>query len=96
MGMKYIRVRWKHTNPDEPVWIFSEVESDGGESRKLECFMNGFCDFASPAESSGTTKLSTQHLPEMTELGRDAEFEPVEITKEEFEEVWKKRHYKPT
>ena len=94
--MKYIRVRWKHTNPDEPVWIFSEVESDGAELRKLECFKNGFCDFARPGESTGTTKLSTQHMPEMAELARDSEFEPVEITKEEFEEVWRKRHYKPT
>jgi hypothetical protein len=94
--MKYIRVRWKHTNPDEPVWIFSEVAGDGEEVRKLECFKNGFCDFAGPADSSGTTKLSTQLLPEMAELARDPEFEPVEITREEFEKVWKDRRYKPT
>ena len=92
--MKYIQLRWRHANPDEPVWIFSEIEEDGREVRKLECFKNGFCDFASREEATGTTKLRTQQLPEMRELGRDREFEPREITKEEFEEVWRTRHYK--
>ncbi len=92
--MKYIRVKWNHTNPDEPVWLFSELEEDGTEVRKIECFKNGFCDFAKPGESSGTTKLSTQPLPQLEVLAKDAEFEPVEITKEEFETVWVKRRYK--
>jgi hypothetical protein len=91
--MKYIRVKWKHTNPDEPVWLFSEVDQDGNEQRKLECFRNGFCDFASVDNSTGTTKLSTGPLPEMEKIARDPEFEPVEITKEEFETVWNKRRF---
>ena len=94
--MKYIRVKWNHNNPDEPVWLFSEVAPDGREIRKIECFKNGFCDFASIEASSGSTRLSTQKLPSLTELARDPEFEPVEITKEEFEEVWVKRRYKAT
>jgi len=91
--MKYIRVKWKHTNPDEPIWLFSEVDADGVEQRKLECFRNGFCDFASVNSSTGTTKLSTQPLPELDKLAKDPEFEPKEITKEEFEDVWKKRRF---
>jgi hypothetical protein len=91
--MKYIRVKWKHSNPDEPVFLFSEVEDNGKELRKLECFRNGFCDFASTEASTGNAKLSTQPLPEISKLARDPEFEPVEITKEEFEIVWKKRRY---
>ena len=92
--MKYIRVRWNHTNPDEPVWIFSELEEDGQEIRKLECFKNGFCDFASPKEHSGHTKLNTARLPDLSVLARDPEFVPVEITEKEFEDVWKSRRYK--
>ena len=91
--MKYIRVKWKHTNPDEPVWLFSEIDEDGVEKRKLECFRNGFCDFAAANASTGTTKLSTQPLPELDKLAKDPEFEPMEITMEEFEDVWKKRRY---
>ncbi len=91
--MKYIRVKWNHTNPDEPIWLFSELDAEGLELRKLECFRNGFCDFAATNASSGTTKLNTAPLPDLSKLARDPEFEPAEITKEEFEEVWTKRQF---
>jgi hypothetical protein len=93
--MKYIRLKWNHENPDEPVWIFSEVDTDGREVRKIECFRNGFCDVATALGSSGTAALMTLPLPDLTVLAkRDPEFEPVEITKEEFDQVWTKRQYK--
>jgi len=91
--MKYIRVKWKHSNPDEPVYLFSELSPNGVEMRKLECFRNGFCDFATTDASTGNAKLSTQPLPPLDKIAKDPEFEPVEITKEEFEDVWKKRRY---
>jgi hypothetical protein len=93
--MKYIRLKWNHTNPDEPVWIFSEVDESFQEVRKIECFRNGFCDVATALGSSGTASLMTLPLPDLSALARrDPEFEPVEITKEQFEEVWTKRVYK--
>lgn len=91
--MKYIRVKWKHNNPDEPIWLFSEIDEEGMEVRKLECFRNGYCDLASAERSTGTTRLGTRKLPELSQLARDPEFEPKEITREEFEDVWKKRRY---
>jgi len=92
--MKYIRLKWNHTNPDEPVWIFSELDVDDKEVRKIECFRNGFCDVATASGSSGTAALMTLPLPDLSLLvRRDPEFIPVEITKEEFEEVWAKRRY---
>ena len=91
--MKYIRVKWKHGNPDEPIFLFSELDPNGVELRKLECFRNGFCDFATTDAATGNAKLSTQPLPALDKIARDPEFEPVEITKEEFESVWKKRRY---
>ena len=94
--MKYIRLKWNHDNADEPVWLFSEVDDEGHEVRKIECFKNGFCDFASAQAASGHTKLSTQKLPRLEEFAKDPEFEPKEITREEFEDVWVKRRYKST
>ena len=92
--MKYVRLKWNHTNPDEPVWIFSELDSDGKEVRKIECFRNGFCDVANASVSSGTAALMTLPLPDLKQLARrDPEFTPVEITREEFEEVWVKRQF---
>jgi hypothetical protein len=93
--MKYIRLKWNHTNPDEPVWIFSELDANGKEVRKIECFRSGFCDVATATGSSGTAALMTLPLPDLSVLAkRDPEFEPVIITQEEFEEVWATRLYK--
>jgi hypothetical protein len=95
--MKYIRLKWNHTNPDEPVWIFSELDAEGKEVRKIECFQNGFCDVAAASGSSGSAALMTLPLPDLSVLARrDPEFVPVEITPAEFEEVWSKRLYKAT
>jgi hypothetical protein len=93
--MKYVRLRWNHSNPDEPVWIFSELDDKAREVRKIECFRNGFCDVATATGSSGTAMLITMPLPDLKALARrDPEFEPIEITGEEFEKVWIKRLYK--
>ena len=93
--MKYIRLKWNHTNPDEPVWIFSELDPDDKEVRKIECFRNGFCDVATAAGSSGTAALMTLPLPDLSQLAkRDPEFTPVEITQKEFDQVWTTRQFK--
>ena len=91
--MKYLRVKWTHTNPDEPVWLFSELDEQGRELRKLECFRSGFCDYATPTESTGNTSLNARPISALTGSAHDPEFLPVEISQEEFEKVWKKRQF---
>ncbi len=92
--MKYIRLKWNHSNPDEPVWLFSELNSEGREVRKIECFQNGFCDIATVGLSSGTATLITLPLPDLRALARrDPEFVPLEISQEEFEQVWSTRRF---
>jgi hypothetical protein len=91
--MTYIRVKWNHTNPDEPIWLFSELDNANQEIRKMECFRSGFCDFATTDDSSGTTLLNTGPLPDISVIAKDPQFEPVEITKEEFEAIWTSRRY---
>jgi hypothetical protein len=91
--MKYIRLKWDHSNPDEPVYIFSELDDTGKEVRKIECFRNGFCDIATAGLSSGTAKLTTLPLPPLSELTRDPEFRGTEIPRAEFEKVWTTRQY---
>jgi hypothetical protein len=91
--MKYIRLKWNHTNPDEPVWIFSELDATGKEVRKIECFPNGFCDVANANVRSGTAALTTLPLPDLTVLTRDPQFKGTEITQDEFEQVWTTRRF---
>jgi hypothetical protein len=92
--MKYVRLKWNHTNPDEPVWLFSELDEQGKEVRKIECFRSGFCDVATTTSSSGSARVMTLPLPDLKQLAkRDPEFTPVEITQEEFEQVWATRKF---
>jgi len=91
--MKYIRLKWNHTNPDEPVYIFSELDETGKEIRKIECFRNGFCDIADADRRSGSAALTTLPLPDLKVLTRDPEFKGTEITPEEFEHIWTTRKY---
>ncbi len=89
--MKYVRVGWKHQHPDEPVILYSELDEARCERRKVEVFRNGPCGYASAEGSSGQTRLGKVRLPELCEIGMDQQFEPAEITQEEFEAVWARR-----
>jgi hypothetical protein len=89
--MRYIRVKWIHSHPDEPVLMYSELDDAGWEIRKVEVFPNGSVGFASLTEATPSTRLSIEPLPSLDEIASDPQFEPVEITKDEFEKVWANR-----
>jgi hypothetical protein len=92
--MKYIRVKWNHTHKDEPVLLYSELDTERWEKRKVEEFADGHCGYASADESGGSTRLGEKPIPTLMEIASESEFEPAEITKEEFEEAWTKRKRK--
>jgi hypothetical protein len=89
--MKYIRVKWNHQHRDEPVLLYSELDLERCEKRKVEVFQDGDCGYASISEAAGSTRLGEEPIPPLHEIASDPQFEPVEITKEEFEEVWNAR-----
>jgi hypothetical protein len=89
--MTYLRVGWKHQNPDEPVTLYSELDADRWEVRKVEVFRNGRCGHASAEASSGGTELGRGPIPELHEIVKDPQFEPFEISRDEFEAVWARR-----
>ena len=93
--MRYLHVQWVHDHPDEPVEIYSEINDDRWELRKVELFPDGSAGFASSTEGMGSTMLSVEPLPAVEEIGSDPQFKPVEISREEFEKVWEKR-FQPT
>ncbi len=89
--MKYICVKWKHSCPADPVLLYSEIDEQRLETRKIEVFADGRQGYASIAESFGTTRLGEMPIPPLIKISYDPQFEPTEITKEEFEEVWERR-----
>lgn len=86
--MKYVKVRWIHTSPDYPVKLYSELNDELWELRKVEVYADGRADFADREEQSGSTQLSIEPLPPLEQIAADPEFEPVVISAEEFEAAW--------
>jgi len=84
----YLRVEWKHQHPDEPVTLYSELDERRFEVRKLELFRDGRVGFASSTGSSGGTRLGEVPVPPLAEIARDPQFEPHEVTRDEFEAAW--------
>jgi hypothetical protein len=88
----YIRVEWRHDNPDYPVWLISELDDDRWETRKVEIFANGSKGYAEKGEEGGGTFLGLSPVPPSQEIAADPQFVVAEITKEEFEAIWRARH----
>ena len=89
--MRYLRVEWVHSDPDDPVTLYSEVDEEGREVRKVEIFADGRAGFASQSEKAGGTELGDQPVPPLAEIAAAGPFRPALITREEFESVWANR-----
>jgi hypothetical protein len=89
--MDYLKVKWNHDFSEEPVWLYSELDPDRWETRKVEVFADGTIGFASANESRGSTRLGLEPVPPLIEIAAAKEFEPQEITQEEFEKAWSDR-----
>lgn len=88
--LRYIVVDWIHEPNDYPVRLYSELDAEGWEKRKIEEFQDGRLDFADASSRSGDTRLGEAAVPPLQEIARDAQFSPREIQSEDFETVWKR------
>jgi hypothetical protein len=86
--MSYIKVKWIHSFPDEPILLYSELDDKRWEARKVEVFADERMGYAGAGARLGGTKLGKEPLPSLAEIAADPQFEPVEISKAEFETVW--------
>ncbi len=86
---RYQVVRWRHDHLDEPVTIYSEVDDEGWELRKVEEYADGRLDLADHCIESGSTQLSERVIPSIEEITTQPAFTPGTIPKEEFERVWR-------
>ena len=85
----YIRVKWLHDSPTDPVVLLSELDDARFEHRKVEIYRDGRRDFADEQHESGDTRLGELPLPTIEELSADAEFVAEAMDKEEFEKEWR-------
>jgi hypothetical protein len=87
-SLRYLAVDWRHDHADEPVRLFSEVDLEGWEKRKVEEFRSGRKVRADTTTRSGSTRLGEDVIPSIDEIAKDPQFSPREIAKDEFERVW--------
>ncbi len=86
---RYQKVLWHHDLPDEPVALYSEIDS-GFEVRKVEVYRDGRHDYADKSRSTGTTMLGEKMMPGVDEINQDPEFSATVIMAEEFERLWQR------
>ncbi len=84
----YLKVRWHHDLPDEPIILLSELK-DGWETRKVERFRDGRVHRAGPGGATGDTQLSETRMPSTEEIAADPQFTVEPVTVDEFETEWR-------
>lgn len=89
--MHYLRVLWKHENPEYPTLLYSELDGARWELRKVDIYPDGRWGYADANEEAGHTGLGEMPTPSLQELNENPEFEAVEIEREEFERIWMQR-----
>jgi len=90
-GMPYIKVRWHHSFPNEPVILYSEMDENRKEVRKVEVYADGSCGYAGNGQELGGASLGLVAIPPLEEIAANPQFEPLEMSKEEFEKIWEHR-----
>jgi hypothetical protein len=88
--MKYIHVRWLHANDEYPVDLYSELDEQRNEVRKIEIFRDGRIGFATGSRAMGGASLGTVPIPALSEMAANPEFVPRAIEAFEFESVWRR------
>ena len=74
--------------PDTPKLLYSELNSDLWEIRKVEVYADGRMDFADHEERAGSTKLGIECWPPLEDIAADPEFDLQIISENEFESMW--------
>jgi hypothetical protein len=86
--MEYIKIYWIHDNENEPVILYSELDNERFEVRKVEIYKDGSMGWASSQAEFGGTALSPEPILDNIEIARDPYFLLSLVDRQEFEEVW--------
>jgi hypothetical protein len=87
--MTYIAVRWIDASSTDPVLLYSELNPERWEVRKVEIYADGTAHFADTTQHSGITELGLLPAPPPEEISASPYFDLREVSPEEFETVWR-------
>jgi hypothetical protein len=86
--MEYLVVEWRHNLPDMPIEMYSELDGQRMEVRKVEVFKGGNLGYASEGVSRLSTQLGIESVPSLQEIASAPEFKPRISNAAEFEKMW--------
>ena len=94
--MEYLLVIWRNSNPAMPKILYHEIGEDRYETRKIEVFDGGKIGYAygeveyCESNTFAPTMLSDQPYPNLNEMKNESDSWSIQISKNEFEDAWKK------
>ncbi|MGW2344538.1 DUF6881 domain-containing protein [Streptomyces sp. NPDC001661] len=87
--MKYWKVIWHHDFEHEPITFFSEIGSDGYETRKVQEYKDGRQLRTDGTDEAREIGLSEVPVGEIADVAAQPEFSASVITAADFEAAWK-------
>lgn len=86
--MEYIKVKWLHASPSYPTEIYSEVDNNRFEVRKIEVYLDGTINYFDSVNNN--QGLGTVPIPSVEEIMKQEDFLALKIDKSFFDLVWSK------
>ncbi|KUL61904.1 MULTISPECIES: DUF6881 domain-containing protein [Streptomyces] len=91
--MEYWKVHWHHDYDQEPIVIYSEVGSDGYETRKIQEHRDGKILRSDASHESREIGLSEIPVGDIKDVAAQAEFSAFLISRADFDAVWRQARY---
>ncbi len=88
--MKYIHIQWNHDLPDAPTDVYSELDDNRMEIRKIEVFGDQTVGYALLGLASELTSLRPTPVPYVSQLNQDPKASARDIEWHEFDDLWDK------
>jgi hypothetical protein len=86
----YLMCIWHAAEDDEPVWFWDELDESRWVIRCVRKYGDGRIEAYSHACANWRDVMPEAPVPSVPETNRDTAFEAREISKAEFEAVWRK------
>ncbi|MFJ6607067.1 DUF6881 domain-containing protein [Streptomyces lydicus] len=87
--MRYWKVIWHHDFEEEPVTLFSEIDEEGYETRKVQEYRDQRLLRTDGSDETAEIGLSEGPVGKFEDVAAQPEFSAFALTEGDFEAVWR-------
>jgi hypothetical protein len=88
--MNYIKLDWAHSSADKPTTFYIELDENRYETRKVVVYLSGKMFYIDEVDFTKDVFLSEHPFPSHEEISTSGTLNSVDISKFDFEQLWKK------